>query len=143
MHIILSTIWRIIIHHHSDTSDIQAASCHVCCYQNLCVAISEIIQRFLTLSLVSVTMDGIAVHFSAVEAIFELLTHSLCRAEDQGTIFASAFLGDVELQENFCQFSNLLLRLHDLHYLGNSVRAFQHSAVPDLYLVRIAQEVLR
>jgi len=141
VYIIFSTVWRVIVNHQSDAFDVKATSSHISGAQYFCVAISQVIQCLLTFLLGSVTMDRVAIDSCTVESILQLFAHFFRGAKDQGTIFALCLFGDIKLQEDLDQFTDLFLWVNDFNQLSYILVCFQHVGIADFHLVGAVQKL--
>mmetsp|Transcript_33555 Transcript_33555/g.72652 ORF Transcript_33555/g.72652 Transcript_33555/m.72652 type:complete len:281 (-) Transcript_33555:1193-2035(-) len=119
VHVVLGVIWRVVVDNQGHTLHVQASGSHIRGDDDLRLAVAEVHQSLLSLLLVLVAMDGVAVHLRPVQAVLQLLAHPLRGAEDHGSVLASSAFRDVVLQEEFCKFTNLAIRVNHPHHLGD------------------------
>jgi hypothetical protein len=121
VHIILTILWRLIVNDQRATFHIKTTCCNIGTAEDLCNAITQISQCLLTLLLVLIAMDGLAVDSGTIKAILELFTHLFRVAENQGAVIAFSFLRDIVLQETLCELLNFLFSIDNFDKLGDGI----------------------
>lgn len=141
VHVVFIVLGRIVVDDQRTSLHIETTRSHIGTTQDFCVSSAEVFKGLFTLCLCLVTMDGLAIHFCAIETILKLLAHLLGPAEDQGTVVSFSFLGDLELQEEFGELLHPLVVINDLDELCDALIGLQQVSVANAHLDRLVHVV--
>ena len=86
MNIVLVILRQIVVKYCLHVIDIDTAGSHICCHQNLCLAITEVTHHTVTLLLFHITMQTFCKITAVLKLVCQFIYHVFCITEYKGEL---------------------------------------------------------